>query len=234
MITFCPHCGQKYDLPREYAGQQAECEVCQKMWVIPTDAGHESQKTSQTVTMPVTEKSVGRKVLATCAALIIAFIAHAFTMEAICDVLQRPVKAAIEEVKQRKDEFEGIYGVYAGTRLNRLQQKRVDNALKRWEQSRVRSGEVKKNCDAAIIQIGTVSFCSFMSLGIIAIIGICRKKYTPGKCKHDLRAAGIFAGFAFLTISAGIGGELLRAGVALITGGVAVILTLCFFFTPAR
>lgn len=23
MITFCPHCGQKYDLPREYAGQQA-------------------------------------------------------------------------------------------------------------------------------------------------------------------------------------------------------------------
>lgn len=35
MITFCPHCGQKYDLPREYAGQQAACEVCGREFKIP-------------------------------------------------------------------------------------------------------------------------------------------------------------------------------------------------------
>ena len=55
MTTKCPHCGQEYDVGAEYVGQKADCESCNKSFLI-TDA-NKHRKVVYTPNPPASNKS---------------------------------------------------------------------------------------------------------------------------------------------------------------------------------
>lgn len=195
--TFCPGCGQDYEIGDELLGKRVECDLCGAKWTAPEAV---AMVMSHAPVPAPTEIPAWKKGFATAGAVVLSGLGFIATVSVAGIVLRGPLDDACYEVRQCEQMYRDALRRYEDGPVTASKENNLETARELLKKSRGRADaqDAMFNLKMFFTRIGTLLL--FAIIATCAIVNVWTKKYTKTESRRNVLAILIFAIFGFVII----------------------------------
>ena len=220
--TFCPGCGQDYEIGDELRGKRVECELCGAKWDVPVNV-------TPTVPLKVSgteNTAVGKKILLSFVAVIIAVVAQQFFVRSAGEILRGPLDDANYNAKLCLKNLESYLDVWEKRAMTEYASRKLDSLQKQMNDSQMAAIGAKRVFEWRMTVCAVSGIAGFAIIAIAAIVWIWKSDYPPWRLRHDVKASIVFGAFGTIGLLGflcnRIAGGMVTLPVGLIALGVVI------------